>query len=272
MESINQILEKELADYSITAEDLAQHRFGHDWAKRVAQLLKSLKRPIHQKIARAIFGKNFFGTEEWSSLYGVSFTEEQLLKADEFPWPEHILNAPCPFYKGKKVKETHFAFLGLDSINDKPRTIQEWSILYPKLFFPYTSNGKKKYKGQKFFNNTTCEFRWYLMLLKIVPDSVDKVYQEQVAMLGSNYEVPLVIEEISKNILFHKKSNAYLVPKKEVRCRDMVQHSESSFYSGLSTRVNIAFPTAFGFIISDSPNDGSTCFLGIAASHKLPPV
>ena len=80
---------------------------------RVAEFILrgGLEGSVHQKLARAILGKNFFGVEEWSALYGVNFTKKQLREVADFPWNEDVLNAPCPFVKGKSVKETHFAFL-----------------------------------------------------------------------------------------------------------------------------------------------------------------
>ena len=79
-----------------------------------SMLCGSIENSIHHKLARTIMGKNFFGVEEWSTLYGVNFTKKQLREVAEFPWSKDILNAPCPFHNCRSIKETHFAFLGLD--------------------------------------------------------------------------------------------------------------------------------------------------------------
>ena len=140
----------------------------------------------NHQVARAIMGKNLFGVEEWAALYGVKFTKKQLREVAEFPWGEEVLNAPCPFVKGKTIKETHFAFLGLENVNGKPLTILHLQELHPQgsqpKFASYAPNSW--YFNQVWATNETAKFRWYLMSLEIVPNSEDKNYQEQAAMLS----------------------------------------------------------------------------------------
>jgi len=168
--------------------------------------------------------ERLWGAEEWSTFYGVRFTEKQLREVAEFPWSEDVLNAPCPFHKGKSVKETHFAFLGLEKIRNKPLTILKWQELHPDSDQPkfYSYAPENWYAKEKFGNKPTCGFRWYLMPLKIVPKSEDKTFQEQVTMLSADdYEVPHAIEEVAKVILYYRKNGIYLNPTRYGRCQDM---------------------------------------------------
>ena len=216
---------KVLQDQGITVEHLARLRAEPDYAKRVAEFILrgGLEGSVHQKLARAILGKNFFGVEEWSALYGVNFTKKQLREVADFPWNEDVLNAPCPFVKGKSVKETHFAFLGIDLIKGKSLTILEWQKIHPASgqprFFSYAPDNW--YAKEKFGNEPTCGFRWYLMPLEIVPNSTDKTYKEQVAMLPADYKVPMAIEEVTKDILYYRKNGIYLNPSRWGRCQDV---------------------------------------------------
>jgi hypothetical protein len=176
---------------------------------------------IDREAARAILGKNLFGPEEWLSSYGIWFSERQLREISEFPWNESILDAPCPFVKGKSIKETHFAFLGIDRIYNKPLTVLEWHKLSP-------ATGKKNlkpnpwYEDQDFARVKTCCFNWYLTLIESVPKSTEKTYPEQVELLPPEYRASFTIEEVTKNILYYKTNNSYPNFNTWIRCRDVV--------------------------------------------------
>jgi len=255
---------KALQDNGVTVEHLARLRAEPDYAKRVARFMLQggLVGSTHQKLARAILGKNFFGVEEWSSLYGVNFSNKQLREVAEFPWSENVLNAPCPFYKGKSVKETHFAFLGLDTFKGKPLTILKWQELHPASGQPkfYSYAPYNWYSKEKFSNELTCGFRWYLMPLEIVPKSTDKTYAEQTAMLSADYEVPLAIEEVTKVILYYRKNGIYLNPKRYGRCQDVT----SDDY-----RVSVGCFASERLYVGDYWVDSRNYDIGLAASRKF---
>jgi len=255
---------KALEDQGVTKEHLARLRAEPDYAKRVAEFMLQggLVGSAHQKLARVILGKNFFGFEEWSSLYGVNFSNKQLREVAEFPWSEDVLNAPCPFHKGKSIKETHFAFLGLDAFKGKPLTILKWQELHPDSgqprFYSYTPDNW--YSKEKFGNEPTCEFRWYLMPLEIVPDSTNKTYSGQTAMLPVDYEVPLAIEEVTKVILYYRKNGIYLNPTRYGRCQDV---------SSDGHRVDVGYFDSGGLDANDYWGDDRYYYIGLAASRKF---
>jgi len=255
---------KTLQDHGVTVEHLARLRAEPDYAKRVAEFMLQggLVGSVHQKLARAILGKNFFGVEEWSSLYGVNFSNKQLREAAKFPWSEDVLNAPCPFHKGKNIKETHFAFLGLNGFRGKPLTILKWQELHPDSgqpkFCSYTSDNW--YAKEKFGNEPTCGFRWYLMPLEILPDSTDKTYQEQVAMLPADYEVPHAIEEITKDILYYRKNGICLFPIRYGRCQDVTSDGR---------RVRVGGFASYGLGVFCCWDGGRSDDIGVAASRKF---
>jgi hypothetical protein len=255
---------KALEDHGITTEHLARLRAESDYAKRVAEFMLrgGLEGSVHQKLARAIIGKNFFGVEEWSALYGVNFTKKQLREIADFPWNEDVLNAPCSFVKDKSVKETHFAFLGLDLIKSKPLPIIKWQELHPESGQPrfYSYAPDCWYTKEKFANEPNCKFRWYLMPLEIVPNSTDKTYQEQVAMLPAEYEVPLAIEEVTKLILYYRKNGIDLNPTRWGRCQDV---------SSDGHRVYVGLFDPGGLDVDDYWDGNRRCNLGLSASRKF---
>ena len=198
--------------YEVTREHFARIRSDVDYAKLVTKCMLSdgTHDPIHDKLVRAVMGKNFWGIEDWLyySLIKEFLTKEQRRKVVDFPWWDNdTLNSPCPFNKGKLVKDTHFAFLGISGINGQPLTVAKWLKLYP-------GNGQPKFYfdtdpwhvGQPHTDVVTMQLRWYLMLKDIVPGSTSKTPEEQVAMLPEGYEVPTTIMEVTKDILVFRKT------------------------------------------------------------------
>lgn len=225
---------------NVDRQHLARLRAEPNYAKRVAEFMLrgGIEGSIHQKLARVILGENFFGVEEWSSLYGVNFTKKQLREIANFPWKEDVLNAPCPFVKGKKIKETHFAFLGLSSFKSKPLTILKWQEIHPASkqpqFLSYAPDCW--YSKEKFATKKTSDFRWYLKLKEIIPFSTNKTRQEQTKMLPDEYGVPFAVEEVAKEILYFKKNGVYLNLNRYVRCQDLDSHGARVTVGGFSCR------------------------------------
>lgn len=179
-------------------------------------------KPISCQLARSIMGKNFFGIEEWNLFYGAKFSKKQLQNIPEFPWDADILNSPCPFFKGKKIKQTHFAFLGLDKLNGKPLTILKWQKLNPVSGQPrfHAYAPMACFAKENFANRETCRFGWYLMLAKIIPKSTNKTTKKQRVLLPPEYEMPRAIEEITKFFIYFKKNKSLLNPLMCTRCDD----------------------------------------------------
>ena len=232
--------------------------------ERLAEFLlrRGIEGSVHHKLARVVMGnKNFWGMEEWASIYGENFTEEQLSEVADFPWSEDILNAPCRFNEGKFVKDTHSAFLGIERINREPLTILKWHELHPDTDKPRFSYAKKPWYGkQRFATEVTCGLRWYLMLLEIAPDFTDKTYEEQVAMLPQDYEVPLAIEEVTKNILYYRKNGIYLNVLQWGRCQDITLYDN---------RVTIGYAEE-GINVNQYWDNQCLSIEGVAVSRKLP--
>jgi hypothetical protein len=251
---------KVLQDHGVTSDYLARLRAEPDYAKRVAEFMLrgGLDASIHQKLARAVMGKNFFGVEDWSALYGVNFSQKQLRRVAEFPWGEDILNSTCPLC-GKVVRDCHFAFVGLNRLNGKPLTILKLQELYPATgqpkFFSYVG-----YSGQKFAKETTMDFRWYLLHQNIVPKSEDKTYGDQKAMLTADYEVPSAITEVTKDLLVFKKTGNFVNSSWDARC-------ECVTWDG--RHVSVGDFDEDGLVVDDCLNDDCDFNLGVAASRKF---
>jgi hypothetical protein len=254
---------KTFQDNGVTLDHLARLRSDAEYAKRVAEFIRGggLEAFTDQKLARAILGQNIFGPEEWSALYGVRFTKAQLRRVAEFPWSEDVLNAPCPFHKGRRVAETHFAFLGLDRLNGKPLTIMKWHDLHSRTGHPRFYSDAPLYREQTFATERMCELRWYLMLVNIIPNSEHKTYTEQLRdCLPSEYEVPTAIAEVTKDVLYHRKRGQYPNSTRWGRTKDMISCGCRVYVGSCNESVDVDYWR----------EDHCYDDIGLAASRKSP--
>lgn len=215
------------------------------------------------KRARELLGKNFFGAEEWVNLgAGPVMAKSHIKKSMHFPWKEEVLISRCPFIKDKQVRETHFAFLGIGSIFEKPLTIAEW----------YARNGRFGVGSrplqswcayQDFVRKNTCEVRWYLMPLAVglMLSLAGKTYAEQMKELGDDYEVSSAVELFTKNILFRFMHGIFPDSLMHLRCRDVAPSGNL---------VQIRFFDKNGPDIASHWDGSRMPRVGIAASRKLP--
>ena len=254
---------KVLQDHGVTLDHLARLRAEPNYAKRVAKFMLQggLDASIHQKLARAVMGKNFFGVEDWSALYGVNFSQKQLRRVAEFPWGEETLNSTCPLC-GKVVKDCHFAFVGLDRIKGKSLTILKLQELHlatgqPK-FYSYAPCAW--YSKQKFARETM-NFRWYLLHQDIVPKSEDKTYDDQKAMLTADYEVPSAVTEATKDLLVFRKTGNFVNPSRYALCECL---------SSSVRRVGVGHFGEDGLSVDGYWSGSRSCRrIGLAASRKF---
>lgn len=217
-----------------------------------------------QKIARFLLGPNMVGgIEEWTAFHGVRFTKNQLKSAEKFPWSEDVLSAPCPFIKGKTIKETHVAFLGLEKISGTQSTIVGFQKLYPAGVHPrfYSYVPDSWYTDEKFATEITLKFRWYLMLENIVPNSDSKTYVDQKAMLPTEYESPTAVENVAKDLLIAKKKGKF----PNLSCYGMC---DSVSLGG--DRVGIGGGSSGRLFINNWRVDNPRSNVGVSASRKLP--
>ena len=260
---LNATLEK-LDQFGVAPEHFTQMRSDDGFAERVAQsILRGGEGPsLEYRVARKAMGRNFFGffgLEDWVKFFKIVFAEEKPAMINEFPWGEDVLNAPCPFVKGKRIRQTHFAFWGVSALNGVPLTVPRWHIL--EKYFSYLEEDCLV----PFIQNDTCEMRWYLMPLHPIPGSEKKTYRQQIKMLPLEYEMPKVVEAVTLSILYHLK-NRYdycYNPYNPVRgrCTDVLVGGDcievGTDENGKLTVINR--PGSLGYSLS-----------GLAASRKLP--
>lgn len=212
--------------------------------------------PMAPEAAQEIMGENFFGPEQWLRYYGIWFEKNQLKRIADFPWDKGLLESPCPFNKGLRIKDTHFAFLGLDRLCNRPLDILRWHELNP-----LPADGKARISAfdseQDFARIRTCWFKWHLVLIEGIPNSSGKAHKDQISMLPDGYRASFAIEELTKNMLYYKKFGICLSPKKWNRCQD-APTKDSHACVGEFNRVK------------SCPDSKQHPILGFSAYRKLP--
>ena len=199
-----------------------------------------------------------FSEADWASYYGPA----QKLS----PEVEDVLNGPCPFNKGKLVKDTHFAFMGMPAINGEPLTVAKWLELHPadgQLKFYFAND--PWHVGQPHTDVVTLEPRLYIMLREIVPGSTSSTPEEQVAMLPPEYEVPSTIAEVTKDILVYRRTGKRCNPNRWAACKERTVKTDKAF-AGLVSCVG-SFD-GHGLVV-DRWFGGQSDFVGVGASRKF---
>ncbi len=178
---------------------------------------------------------NIFNVEDWNKFYGVRPSESQLAEIPKFPWSLDLLNSPCPFNFGKRIKDTHFAFLGLPDINGVPLTVAQWIKLHPQTgqlkFYHHTNPW---HQGQLYTDKITLQLRWYLLLKEIILNSTNKTPEEQLVLLPPEYEIPTTIAEVSKNLFVFKKTGIRSNGSVYAACAERTIQTSSSSASNVS--------------------------------------
>lgn len=130
-----------------------------------------------------------FGQSKWAVHFGDI--------GAEFPLPEkihEILNAPCPFWPDKMVKETHALIFKPKIVNGKlydifllgellkaPRSSSIIKTSWPSLEVPKVAKDSDAY--------------WYLITRRPIPESTGKSFVQQKKMIEDlNYQAPKFVE------------------------------------------------------------------------------
>lgn len=161
----------------------------------------------------------FFGPADWLKYYDIEVIGLKLPKPVEEL--KAILESPCPFVEGKKVKETHYLFCMPFDYTEKPLTVNQWLEIYKHEasinFRGVDDRGHNcgyydsDYRKLDFSKTTTANYVWYLMFEGVIPDSKNKSFFEQVHFLkNQKYELPRAIEILSMLLLVFEK-NKYLI-------------------------------------------------------------
>jgi hypothetical protein len=241
-------------------------------------MLRDENNGIPPGFAEELLGRyGFFGVGGWNKAFGECFPDKpQTLEGlkeqkitESFPWNDGVLNSTCPFHPDKRVRDTHFGFLGLRTLHGNPLTILQWcnvSVGSPTVMYP-----SDKLEGYDFIKRKRCKFRWYLSLREPVPHSQSKTWDEQVALLPENYEAPSAVCELTKQVLYYRSTNRCpYTPNDQnwngygLRCRDEIRLGQQRRFATITVNKRS------GTYLETTAHDWRGTVIMLPATRKLP--
>jgi hypothetical protein len=170
------------------------------------------------------------GPKEWSQYFGAVGSAPLLpVNIDE------ILNSPCPFWEGKRVKDTHLLVLVPATVDGQRFTLD---LLRDLIKSPQRGDKKTEYRRyggyvkEELGVQSPCSSYWVLMTRDVLPGSRGKTYDAQKALvaahasrLGLPYEMPDALSAATAILLHHARTGERFYtddPFTYTRCQERV--------------------------------------------------
>jgi hypothetical protein len=190
-----------------------------------------------------------FGPADWQKYLGVSVPGG----LSEPSWKPEILDLPSPEHEIQEVRQTHFAFCGLDQANNEAVNLLFWEKSFPdKVTFALASLAEMNFAKRPLSNS------WSLSLIGALPESEGKSFSAQVNTIPEGYQVTSAIEEVSKYLLYWVKYGKMPEIESRIRCFDIGQSGYNVVVQVLKNRI----------MIDSLPSDQSQEDLGVGVSVK----
>ena len=196
--------------------------------------------PIQQK-ARKIMGKNFFGVEEAIKYFGINPSRRQLAMLSEIPFPESVL---------EQCKDSHVlvAVFPISILEIRGKVER-------KLFYGHEDSW---YNNQDFAKERG-ELGWQLICKTPVENSFSKNWEEQLALLPKEDEVPTA-QQVTYTVIGH-----YLNTGERLFERTYVRTSSLDSYG---SRVDLGHFDSDGLLVSSYSDHEHYSDLGLVSSRK----
>jgi len=200
---------------------------------------------------------HMFDPAKWERDYPGIRERGELPVIPPFPWSDSVLLGRCPVTRYYELYVTHFIFLGLPIALGNPvsvtvlvATYGHWSSTW------YSSVGEQPY-----LTEPACKPRWYLMPNETPKWTLNKTYDEQLALIPPDYEVATLGEFVAQLRLGGSYS---LVPKPgQVRCSTTDPRMSGTHIGVIANRYG-------AWSIGPIPDDVRSKHVTIALSRKLP--
>ena len=171
--------------------------------------------------------KDAFGKDKWKLFFGVDVGEEPPIPPNIY----EILESPCPFWEGKKVRETHMLVLLPKTVNGESLTANKLIDLVknPKngnsTKFDYISDDVNTVLGDKAVE----ESYWFLMTKDVIEESRSESYANQKQLVqnktNAECELPTYLEALVCCVMHHVIFGKHLLGRERnthTRCQDLI--------------------------------------------------
>lgn len=250
---------------------------------------------------RKEFSQVFFGKAEWEIYFGSIGIEP--------PLPEdilEILKSPCPYWKEKKVEETHILVLIPQTINGKSLTLNTIKKITKSPqgggHRPRYCNSYDRFVESEFGDEPISSSYWILMTKKLLPNSRimikhrenrsffyessdihEKKYSERQAFLKKPYVAPHALEVVTA-ILMHYTKNGEELYNADTRLERLPSYESKSILISCqekdSTGRHLMVGWSDGYqvmrcfhglsvLIDEGPNDGYNPVPGVCGIRRL---
>jgi hypothetical protein len=174
-----------------------------------------------------------------------------------------ILDTSCPFWHGKKIRDTHLLILIPAKVHGKPFSLNLLGML---IQHPQNNGYRAQYRHydrhirQKIGGYAPRQSYWLLMTRDILPDSSDKCYQEQKKLVDNYanstslpYRLPNALEAATTILMHHARKGEYLfsnAPRTYTRCKERIGYADNkclpttvggSYFAGLDVDYDFHF-------------------------------
>jgi hypothetical protein len=186
----------------------------------------------YEASVREKVGEMAFGKAKWEKYFGDIGVEPPLPKDIV-----EILNSNCIFWTGQKVRDTHLLVLIPEKVNGKAFHLDSLSELIKspksghKTKYNYYDDYVKKELGTQSQGS-----HWVLMTKDVIPDSRNKKYDDQKALVQMHaqssqipYELPKALEAATAILMHHVETGERLCsddPWTYTRCQEKVNNNQ----------------------------------------------
>ena len=247
------------------------------WSRQRQEVLADFERHVQDEISQLSHLESKLQARidksVWEQYFGAVGEEPSLPLAIR-----EMMDSPCPFWEGRKVKDTHLLVLIPSHVAGKPLTLDYLGELIKS---PQEGGHRTQYSDYKDSLREAIENRsidssyWVLMTRDVLPESTYKSYDEQCALVadhakrtGLPYEVPEVLEAAVVVLLHHARSGERLYsdsPYTYTRCRKNATKDLQLAVGPFSEEKGFGIAC----FISCTGRFDSSCIVGVAGLRKV---
>lgn len=188
-----------------------------------------------------------------------------------------ILNSSCPFWPGKRVKNTHLLALIPASVDGEPFSLNLLEALiqrpkgggYPTRYRYYAGNIQAALGNQPPDVDPATGSYWVLMTRDVLPGSKNETYSHQQALVatyarrtGLHYELPLAVEAATVMLSHYVRSGERIYTDTHTRCQKLADGQYPPVVGGFSLRGLLVLSGHDG-------DDRSGVICGVSGLRKL---
>ena len=215
-------LENQKAEREKREGELAKQQ---DKLRKKLEIIENQKAEATEQLKKSSIPKIAFGKAKWEKYFGDVGVEPPLPKDIV-----EVLKSPCPYWSGKRIEETHMLVLIPQTVNGRPLTL---NTLQELIQSPQGGGHATKYSGyyelaqKEIGSQPVSPSYWALMTKDVLPNSRNKNYAEQQALIKGPYVVPGALETATGILMHHVQTGERLYsdsPDTYTRCQEKLSN------------------------------------------------